>query len=75
MSSDSDDTNGIIMMPMTRPADRALKTSMSGKILTRNTCVTNSRAKNPNTTVGMPASTSSVGLSTLRTRRLAYSDM
>ncbi len=32
------------------------------------------RAKNPNTTVGIPASTSSVGLSTLRTRVEAYSE-
>ena len=35
--------------------------------------VMNENAKNPKATVGTPASTSRVGLSTLRTRGFAYS--
>ena len=65
---------GMIMMPMTMPAERALKTWMPGKIGLRTNSVMNSSAKKPKTTVGMPASTSSVGLSTLRALGLAYSE-
>jgi hypothetical protein len=73
-SSESEAMVGMIMMPMTMPADSALKTWMPGKIGLSTTAVMNSRAKKPKTTVGMPASTSSVGLRILRALGLAYSE-
>jgi len=73
-SSLIDATSGRIMMPITSPADATLKIST---VLAPNTpCrsgVMNCSAKNPYTTVGMPASTSRMGLIVLRTFGLAYS--
>ena len=66
------ETMGRIMMPMTMEALRPLKTAMSSEIL-RSSGVTNSRAKYPYTTVGIPASISRTGLTTRRTRSGAYS--
>ncbi len=62
-------------MPITSPAERALKIC-GGSPQNHIFCtwgVTKVRAKKPYTTVGMPASTSSVGLRMLRARRVAYS--
>ena len=57
---------------MTMPAERTLNVPTSIPRSWRRG-VKNVRAKKPNTTVGMPASTSSAGLRTLRTRGFAYS--
>ena len=58
-SSDSEATVGTIMMPMTSPADSALKISAArrrrgAESIQRRVGVMNSSAKKPKTTVGMP---------------------
>ena len=75
-SSDREDTRGMIMIPMTSPAASALSdatASPSDSPAPRMAGATVSAAKNPYTTVGMPASTSSIGLVTARTRSVEYS--
>jgi hypothetical protein len=57
---------------MTIPALRTLNVPTSSPRSWRSG-VKNVRAKKPNTTVGMPASTSSAGLRMPRTRGAAYS--
>ena len=89
-SSDRDDTNGITMMPITRPAASALVgwADRSGSLaspveisvvlihmaIERIAGATTSKAKKPYTTVGMPARISRIGLTQLRTFGPAYSD-
>ena len=78
MSSESDEISGTIIMPMTRPAasadsDDTSRPSDSPVFLTNGATVR--AAKNPSTTVGMPASISSMGLAMPRTRGEAYSAM
>ena len=68
----------MIIMPMTRPAARADSEATVRPIdspLPRIRGATVSAAKKPSTTVGMPASISSSGFSTPRTRGEAYSAM
>ena len=63
------------MMPIVMPATSALKIagpSPTGQMSRRKGVIPRS-AKKPNTTVGIPASTSSAGLSTFRVPGLAYS--
>ena len=77
-SSESDEMNGMIMMPMTMPGARALlKEASSPKKPATLTMIgaTVMAAKKPYTTVGMPASTSSTGLARVRTRWGANSAM
>src|SRR5690554_1189926 len=76
-SSDNDETNGIIMTPITRPAASALWDEASRPILSarsRMNGATVRAAKKPYTTVGTPASISSSGLITARAGLVAYSD-
>ena len=74
-SSETEAIVGTIMIPITRPAESALKTCTSRP---RRSCrivgVTKVSAKKPSTTVGTPTSTSSTGLITCRVRGLAYSE-
>ena len=70
-SSDSDETNGMIMMPMTMPAASALSDEMPRPIwspVLRSMGATMSAAKNPYTTVGIPARISRIGLAVERNR-------
>ena len=60
------------MTPMTRPAARTLKV-LTPTPMSFRSGVKKVRAKKPNTTVGMPASTSSAGFRNPRTRGAAYS--
>jgi len=67
-------TSGMIRMPMTMPAEATLK--ISTVFLPSSPCsrgVIKPSAKNPNTTVGMPARISRVGLRMPRALGLAYS--
>ena len=76
-SSDNDDTNGMIMMPITRPAARALSDATSRPSIPpelRMKGATVRAAKKPYTTVGMPARISSRGLALARSLGPAYSD-
>ena len=76
-SSDSDEMNGMIIMPMTRPAASALSEATSRPKFSpqpRMSGATVSAAKKPSTTVGMPARISSIGLAKARKRGVAYSD-
>ncbi len=73
-SSESEATIGMMRMPITRPADSALKMPRPSNSGRSTFGVTKLMAKKPNTTVGMPARTSSTGLRTLRAWGLAYSD-
>ncbi len=67
--------NGVISSPTTMPADRALK-SWPLPITPRSwrNGVSESMAKKPSTIVGMPASSSRIGLTVRRTRSCAYSE-
>src|SRR5574341_865166 len=71
-SSDRDEIIGMIMMPITIPGASALNPE-TVELTCCNNGVTNNRAKYPYTTVGMPANTSKMGLTTLRTCSPAYS--
>ena len=76
-SSDREETKGMIMIPMTSPAARALSEETSRP---RNTPASRIRgattraAKKPYTTVGIPARISISGLAAERNRRSAYSE-
>ena len=75
-SSDNDDTNGMIITPMTSPAASALweaTSSPRAAPASRTAGATTSAAKNPYTTVGIPARISRSGFAIERSRRLAYS--
>ncbi len=72
-SSDTDATSGMERMPTAIPAVVRLKSPASKKRCTIEGEITE-MAKNPRTTLGIPASTSRVGFSTLRTPGRAYSD-
>ena len=66
----------MIMMPMTRPAASALSEATSRPMASpqpRSAGPMVSAAKNPYTTVGTPASTSSSGLAQVRKFGCAYS--
>jgi hypothetical protein len=67
--------SGVISSPTTIPADRALKSWFFPitPAFWRNG-VSESMAKNPRTIVGMPASSSRMGLTVRRTRSCAYSE-
>ena len=70
-SSESDEMNGTIMIPITRPAASALSEATERPIAvprSRTTGATTSAAKKPYTTVGTPARISSSGLITSRAR-------
>ena len=66
---------GMTRMPMPSPAASMLLAPGGwSKNWFTSSGATQLRTKNPTTTDGMPASTSMVGLTILRTRRGAYSD-
>ena len=74
-SSDSEDTKGMIMMPITTPGgERAFRGDVQAQALAGAAEIGRHRqgAKKPYTTVGIPAKISSSGL-TPRNRALAYS--
>ncbi len=74
-SSESELIRGVMRMPTTIPAPRALNSCVSLTIpRSCSTGITESSAKNPSTIVGMPASSSRTGLTERRTRSCAYSD-
>ena len=74
-SSDSELMSGVIRMPTTMPAPRALKSWVSFTIPSSwRVGMIESSAKNPSTIVGMPASSSSTGFTVRRTRSGAYSE-
>src|SRR5699024_10430028 len=71
-SSESEAIMGMIMIPITIPGLRILVASKPG-IHSLKTRVTNVRAKNPYTVVGMPARISTIGFNTFLARSEAYS--
>ena len=76
MSSDNEETNGIIMMPMTKPAVNALvalifSPTRSPAILKNGPMII--KAKTPYTMVGIPAKISIAGFAHARKRGEAYS--
>ena len=76
-SSDSEDTNGMIITPMTKPAASALSAATSSPSVApapRSAGLMTMAAKKPYTTVGTPARISSSGLTAPRARAPAYSD-
>ena len=76
-SSDNEDTNGMIMIPITRPAASALsEATLRPNVapVSRTMGATVSAAKKPYTTVGTPARISSSGFATARNFLLAYSE-
>ena len=61
--------------PTTMPAERALKSWFFPMMpASWRNGVSESMAKNPSTIVGMPASSSRIGLTVRRTRSCAYSE-
>ena len=75
-SSDNEDTNGISIKPITTPAASALCAAISRPMSapkSRMAGATVKAAKKPNTTVGMPARISRIGLPHARTTLGAYS--
>ena len=77
-SSESDETKGMIIMPMTRPAASADSEATFRPIASpqpRMSGATVNAAKKPSTTVGTPARISRSGLAKERTRGVAYSAM
>jgi len=77
-SSDSEDTKGMIIIPMTMPAASALSEatfSPTDSPAARTQGARLSAAKKPSTTVGMPARISSTGFAKARNRGVAYSAM
>ena len=74
-SSDSELISGVMRMPTTMPAPRALKSCVSLTIpRSCSTGMIESSAKKPSTMVGMPASSSRIGLTVRRTPSGAYSE-
>src|SRR5918997_1033619 len=75
-SSDTDAMSGMVRMPTPMPAAsiEPVRPSRSPKKKPTTSGAIQLRANTPSTTDGMPASTSSTGLSTARTRGRAYSD-
>jgi hypothetical protein len=73
-SSEIDATTGMRRIPIAIPAASTLNTPTS-RPRSWKWGVRNVRAKNPRTTVGMPASVSRAGLMMFRTRGRAYSLM
>ena len=76
-SSDRDETKGIIIIPITKPAASADSDATSrprSPPVSRKKGAIVRAAKNPYTTVGTPARISNKGLTVPRTRLVAYSD-
>ena len=73
-SSLTDAISGMVRMPTPMPAAMRLNWLAPEKRFWTNSGEITLMAKNPRTTLGMPASTSMPGLSTRRTLGGAYSD-
>ena len=73
-SSATEATRGTERIPTPIPAAARLKVFASPKRGLISDGVITVSAKNPSTTLGMPASTSRMGLTILRTRGEAYSE-
>jgi hypothetical protein len=74
-SSETEATSGIVRMPTPMPAAIMLPLLCSApKMRPTTSGAIQLSANTPSTTDGMPASTSRIGLSTVRTRGWAYSD-
>ena len=74
-SSETEATSGMVRMPTAMPAAIMLPLLFSSpKKRPTTSGAIQLRANTPSTTDGMPASTSRIGLSTVRTRGRAYSE-
>jgi hypothetical protein len=69
-----DATSGIVRIPTPSAAAMKLNPWAVGKIVCTTFGLIHVRAKNPSTTLGMPARISRIGLMIRRVRGLAYSE-
>ena len=72
-SSATDATSGVVRIPTPIPAAARLKMPLVEQLLDQFGLIT-VRAKNPSTTLGIPASNSTMGFSRRRIGREAYSE-